>query len=62
MKYTFNLKKPNKSGQSLILFSVYFKREDRKFVYSTGEFLRPEEWDYDYRQPKGLNRRTEKVK
>ncbi|NQZ44654.1 MAG: phage integrase SAM-like domain-containing protein [Flavobacteriaceae bacterium] len=62
MKYTFNLKKPNKSGQSLILFSAYFKSEGRKFVYSTGEFLSPEEWDYENRQPKGLNGRTEKAK
>ncbi|SHG26297.1 tyrosine-type recombinase/integrase [Flagellimonas flava] len=61
MKFTFNLKKPNKKGHSLILFSVYFKTEGRKFVYSTGEFLSPNEWNYDFRQPKNLTGRTEEA-
>ena len=58
MRYTFNLKKPNKDGLSLILFSAYFRDEGRKFVYSTGELIAPEQWDYEYRQPKNLNGRT----
>ncbi|MBO0324134.1 tyrosine-type recombinase/integrase [Muricauda sp. CAU 1633] len=61
MKFTFNLKKPNKNGESLILFSAYFKSEGKKFVYSTGEFLSPEEWNYKLRQPKNLTGRTEEA-
>ncbi len=61
MKYTFNLKKPNKAGQSLILFSAYFKNEGRKFVYSTGEFLSPIEWNYELRQPKNPTGRSEEA-
>ncbi len=61
MRSTFNLKEPNKDRESLILFSAYFKDEGRKFVYSTGEVIHPEEWDFQNRQPKHLNGRTEKA-
>ncbi|MFY7666776.1 tyrosine-type recombinase/integrase [Flavobacterium sp.] len=59
MRSTFNLKEPNKDKESLILFSAYFKMEGRKFVYSTGEMIHPEDWDFENRQPKNLNGRTE---
>lgn len=59
MRSTFNLKKPNKDNLSLILFSAYFKEEDRKLVYSTGELITPEEWDVNNRQPNNINGRTE---
>lgn len=59
MRSTFNLKEPKKDKESLILFSAYFKKEGRKFVYSTGEVIHPEEWDFENRQPKNLNGRTE---
>ncbi len=62
MRSTFNLKEPNKDKESLILFSAYFKDEGRKFVYSTGEIIHPQEWDFQNRQPKHLNGRTEKAK
>lgn len=58
MRSTFNLKKPNNSGKSLILFSAYFKEEGKKFVYSTGEFIRPQDWDYLSRQPKNTKGRN----
>ncbi|MDD7886123.1 tyrosine-type recombinase/integrase [Flavivirga sp. 57AJ16] len=59
MRSTFNLKEPNKSGETLILFSAYFKNEGRKFVYSTGETIIPEQWDFENRQPNNLNGRSE---
>ncbi len=62
MRYTFNLKKPNKDGKSLVLFSAYFRDEGRKFVYSTGELIAPEQWDYEHRQPKNTNGRTQQAK
>ncbi|RNC86437.1 MAG: integrase [Winogradskyella sp.] len=61
MRSTFNIKEPNKDKESLILFSAYFKDEGRKFVYSTGEVIHPDEWDFENRQPKHLNGRTEKA-
>ena len=39
---TFFLKHPKGNKESLILFSCYFKFEERKFVYSTGEKIKPE--------------------
>ncbi len=59
MRSTFNLKEPNKSGETLIIFSAYFKNEGRKFVYSTGESINPKEWDFTNRQPNNLTGRTE---
>ncbi|MGS2726532.1 phage integrase SAM-like domain-containing protein [Psychroserpens sp. BH13MA-6] len=59
MRSTFNLKEPNADKETLILFSAYFKDEGRKFVYSTGESIHPEEWDFENRQPKNLNGRTD---
>ncbi|WP_276391891.1 tyrosine-type recombinase/integrase [Eudoraea chungangensis] len=61
MRSTFNIKEPNKNKESLILFAAYFKGEGRKFVYSTGEVIHPKEWDFENRQPKHLNGRTEKA-
>ncbi|MFC7773315.1 tyrosine-type recombinase/integrase [Flavobacterium sp. GCM10027622] len=59
MRSTFNLKEPNRDKESLILFSAYFKNEGRKFVYSTGEMIHPNDWDFENKQPKNLNGRTE---
>ena len=61
MRSTFNLKEPNRDKESLILFSAYFKDEGRKFVYSTGEVIHPNDWDFENRQPKNLNGRTDKA-
>jgi integrase len=62
MRSTFNLKEPNKDGQTLILFAAYFKNEGRKFVYSTGETVNAEDWDFENKQPKNLNGRTDEAK
>ncbi|WP_433832566.1 tyrosine-type recombinase/integrase [Flavobacterium anhuiense] len=51
MKYTFNLKEPKSDKETLILFSCYFKNENRKFVFSTGEKILPENWDFENRFP-----------
>ncbi len=61
MRYTFNLKEPKKEGDTLILFSSYFKNEGKKFVYSTGEIINTSDWDFENKQPKNLNGRTPKA-
>ncbi|MFS4446715.1 tyrosine-type recombinase/integrase [Maribacter sp. 2307UL18-2] len=48
---TFFLKKPKSDKETLILFSSYFKFEEKKFVYSTGEKINPKSWDFKNRQP-----------
>ena len=45
MKYTFKLKEPKSDKETLILFSCYFKDENKKFIYSTGEKIHPKYWD-----------------
>jgi integrase len=49
MKYTFNLKEPKSENETLILFSCYFKEENKKFVYSAGEKIVPKNWDFENR-------------
>lgn len=58
MKYTFQLKEPNSNNETLIYFVVYFKEENKKFKYSTGEKIKPTEWDFNYKIPilKGSNK------
>jgi len=51
MKNTFYLKEPNGSKDTLILFSCYFKEENKKFVYSTGEKIKPSEWNFEENRP-----------
>lgn len=51
MKYTFNLKEPKSDKETLILFSCYFKNENKKFVFSTSEKIMPENWDFENRFP-----------
>lgn len=45
MKYTFKLKEPKSDKETLILFSCFFKDENKKFIYSTGEKINPKNWD-----------------
>jgi integrase len=45
MKYTFKLKEPNSVKDTLILFSCFFKDENKKFIFSTGEKINPNNWD-----------------
>jgi hypothetical protein len=49
MKYTFNLKEPKSEQETLILFSCYYKDEHKKLVFSTGEFIKPINWDFQNR-------------
>ena len=55
MTTTFFLRKPKWDKKTLILFSCFFKSEGkkgRKFVYSTGETIHPDHWDFKNRMPK----------
>lgn len=54
MTTTFFLRKPKGDKKTLILFSCYFKSEGKKgkkFVYSTGETIHPDHWDFKNRMP-----------
>lgn len=52
MKHTFFLRKPKGEKETLILFSCYFKDEQKQFVYSTRQSIKPLHWDFDNNQPK----------
>lgn len=52
MKYTFKLKEPNSDKETSILFSCYFNREGKTFIYSTGEVILPSHWNKEDRQPR----------
>jgi site-specific recombinase XerD len=58
MKYTFKLKAPNSDKETLILFTCSFKEENKKFVYSTGEKINPNNFDFSNKFPfaSGKNR------
>ncbi|MFV8346202.1 tyrosine-type recombinase/integrase [Flavobacterium sp. ZB4P13] len=51
MKYTFKLKEPNSAKETSILFSCFFKNENKKFIYSTGEKIHPNNWDVQNKFP-----------
>ncbi len=57
-KYTFKLKEPKSEKETLILFSCYFKDENKKFIFSTGEKIKPINWDAVNKFPvmKGVNK------
>ncbi|WP_299836056.1 tyrosine-type recombinase/integrase [uncultured Tenacibaculum sp.] len=61
MTHSFNVKDKNKEGLTLIYLKAYFKNEGKRFVYSTGESIHPEEWDFKNRQPNNLTGRTSKA-
>jgi integrase len=61
MRCTLNLKDKSKKGRTLIYLIAYFKSEGRKFVFSTGETIDPDEWDFENRQPNNLTGRTSKA-
>ncbi|WP_411811934.1 tyrosine-type recombinase/integrase [Chryseobacterium scophthalmum] len=61
MNYTFKLKQPNGTKESLIYFRSFFNNENKNFIYSTGEKIKPREWDFEGRQPNDLNGRTKKA-
>jgi site-specific recombinase XerD len=57
MKQTFYLRKPKGEKETLILFSCYFKNEQKQFVYSTRKSILPKHWDFENNKPqnKGKN-------
>ncbi|MDH5035426.1 site-specific integrase [Chryseobacterium cucumeris] len=61
MNYTFKLKQPNGTKESLIYFRSFFNSENKNFIYSTGEKIKPSEWDFEGRQPNDLNGRTKRA-
>lgn len=60
MNYTFKLKQPNGTKETLIYFRSFFNNESKNFIYSTGEKIKPTEWDFEGRQPNDLNGRTKR--
>lgn len=58
MNSTFKLKEPSGEKVTLIYFRSYFGNENKNFIYSTSEKIKPEEWDFENRQPNDLNGRT----
>ena len=61
MNYTFKLKQPSGTKESLIYFRSFFNNENKNFIYSTGEKIKPSEWDFEGRQPNDLNGRTKRA-
>lgn len=61
MNYTFKLKEPNSTKETLIYFRSFFNNESKNFIYSTGEKIKPNEWDFESRQPNDLNGRTKRA-
>lgn len=61
MNYTFKLKQPNGTKESLIYFRSFFNNENKNFIYSTGEKIKPSEWDFEGRQPNDLNGRSKRA-
>jgi len=61
MNSTFKLKDPKSEKETLIYFRSYFGNEYKNFIYSTGEKIKPCEWDFDYRQPNDINGRTKRA-
>lgn len=61
MNFTFKLKEPKANKETLIYFRAYFGNEKKNFIYSTGENIKPIEWDFEHRQPNDLNGRTAKA-
>ncbi len=51
MSFTFFLKHPKSKKETLILFSCYFRLEEKRFVFTTGERIHPKYWDFKNRQP-----------
>lgn len=66
MKYTFKLKEPNSEKETSILFSCFFKDENKKFIYSTGETILPINFDktnkFPYTTGKNKSKYAESIK
>lgn len=60
MKFTFQLKEPKSQSETLIFFVVHLKHEHKKFKYSTGEKIAPENWDFINKFPFGHGKNKSK--
>ena len=55
MNHSFFLKKPQKrvgTEPTLIMFTCYFNKEKKQFLYSTGEKISPKHWNFEQKRPK----------
>lgn len=52
MEHTFFLKEPKSEKKTLIIFSCYFKHENKQLKYSTGEKINPLHWSFEGNRPK----------
>ena len=48
----FYLKEPNGGKDTIIIIQYYISDEKKLFKYSTGEFIHPNDWDFNARLPK----------
>ena len=48
----FYLKEPNEGKDTIIIIQYYISDEKKLFKYSTGEFIHPNDWDFNARLPK----------
>lgn len=67
MRCTLNLKeaqkkvKPANRKITSIRLVAFFKDENKKFIYATGESINPNDWDIKKREPTNLTGRTSKA-
>ncbi|MFB0924563.1 MAG: phage integrase SAM-like domain-containing protein, partial [Vicingaceae bacterium] len=57
MNYSFKLKEPKSDKETLIYFTAFFKNEGKSFIYSTGEKIYPNDWDFKNKRPVNLSGR-----
>lgn len=57
MNYSFKLKHPKSDAETLIYFCVFFKDEGKSFIYSTGEKIHPNSWNFKDKRPENLSGR-----
>ena len=48
----FYLKEPNGDKDTIIIIQYYIADEKKLFKYSTGEYVHPNDWDFNARMPK----------
>ena len=56
-KPRFTLKSPNSKSETLIFLVLRFR--GKKLVYSTGQTIRPKDWDFDAQRPIERTRRKD---
>lgn len=61
MNSTFKLKKPKSDTPTLIYFRAYFKKEGKSLIFSTGESIHPNDWDFKQNRPANLSGRKKEA-